>query len=68
MQPIRSYVVRIYRQEPSEATDVTGVVEDVETGLFRPFHSVVELWKAIGGSTKPPRAGRSAPRREKHAG
>lgn len=66
MQPIRSYVVRIYRQEPSGATDVTGVIEDVETGLCRPFHSVAELWNAIGGAAKRPRAGRSAPRREKH--
>ncbi|KFN44246.1 hypothetical protein [Arenimonas oryziterrae] len=46
MQPIRSYVVRIYRQDRE---GLAGVVEDVKTGQSRPFHSVTELWTAFSG-------------------
>jgi hypothetical protein len=42
--PIRSYVVRIYRQGRD---GVDGVVEDVRTGRARPFHSIAELWAAL---------------------
>ena len=44
MQPIRSYVVRIYRQGRG---GMDGVVEDVKTGKSAPFHSVAELWDAL---------------------
>jgi hypothetical protein len=40
----RSFVVRIYRQTPRSAV---GQVEDVQTGLIRPFRTVNELWRAI---------------------
>ena len=54
MTPIRSYVVRIYRQGRG---GIDGVVEDVKTGRARPFHSLVELWDALrttrrGGARK----------------
>ena len=44
MTPIRSFVVRIYRQG---RTGVAGVVEDVQSGRSRPFHSLAELWDAL---------------------
>ena len=61
MQPIRSYVVRIYRKGKR---GMDGVVEDVKSGHSLPFHSVIELWEALrarpkrGGSRKdlPPRS------------
>lgn len=44
MQLVRSYVVRVYRQD---AGQVVCVVEDVRTGLSKPFHSPSELWNAL---------------------
>lgn len=44
MQPIRSYVVRIYRQD---RRSIAGVVEDVRTGKSRFFHTLGELWTAL---------------------
>ena len=46
-EQLRSYVVRVYRHT---RTDVAGQVEDVESGLIRPFRSSEELWSAIGGT------------------
>lgn len=54
MQPIRSYVVRIYRRQ-SEHVD--GVVEDVKTGQSRPFHSSADLWQALRGPWRRAAAG-----------
>ena len=42
----RSYVIRIYRQS---ARTLVGQIEDVETGEIRPFHSIVDLWRLLGG-------------------
>lgn len=55
MQPIRSYVVRIYRQS-REGMD--GLVEDVRTGKSRPFHSVAELWEVLRAPIRRTRSGR----------
>ena len=44
---LRSYVVRVYR---NTRTDIAGQIEDVESGLIRPFRSAGELWSAIGGT------------------
>jgi hypothetical protein len=44
MEVVRSYVVRVYRQE-SDA--VTGVIESVETGEVTPFRSADELWATL---------------------
>ncbi|MFT3807025.1 hypothetical protein [Arenimonas sp.] len=56
MQPIRSFVVRVYRQGRS---GFAGTVEDVKTGQSQPFRSTVELWAAL--FARPPKA----PRRKK---
>ena len=53
MQVLRSYVVRVYRQE---ADGVAGVVESVETGDVMPFRSADELWTTL---SRPPSARRS---------
>jgi len=44
MEVLRSYVVRVYRQE---AEGVAGVVESVETGNLSPFRSSDELWATL---------------------
>ena len=44
MEVLRSYVVRVYRQE---ADGVAGVVESVETGNVSPFRSSDELWATL---------------------
>ena len=54
MQPIRSYVVRIYRRHSDH---VDGVVEDVKTGQSRPFHSPADLWQALRGPWRRASAG-----------
>ena len=48
MEVLRSYVVRIYRQESDE---ITGVIESVETGDADPFRSSHELWDVL---SRPP--------------
>jgi hypothetical protein len=58
MQPIRSFVVRIYRQDRS---GLAGTVEDVRTGRNRAFQSLAELWAALRGRGRPSDAA-SAPR------
>jgi hypothetical protein len=54
--PIRSFVVRIYRQGRD---GVDGVVEDVRTGKARPFHSIAELWAVLRSPAQ-----RGGPRRD----
>jgi hypothetical protein len=44
MEILRSYIVRVYRQE---ADTVTGVIESVEMGFTAPFRSSEELWTSI---------------------
>ena len=57
MQPIRSFVVRIYREG---WLSVAGVIEDVSTGRARPFHNVLDLWAALR-MTRRRKAARKAP-------
>lgn len=44
MDVLRSYVIRLYRQELEE---IAGMVESVETGETTPFRSPDELWSAL---------------------
>ncbi len=53
MEVLRSYVVRVYRQE---ADGVTGVIESVETGDISPFRTSDEVWTTL---CRPPVARRS---------
>jgi hypothetical protein len=50
MQPIRSFVVRIYRQD---RRGLAGTVEDVRNGRSRAFQSLAELWAALRGRGRP---------------
>ena len=52
MPEVRSYVVRVYRQDSPECA---GVVEAVATGEVRPFHSAAELWALVNPSAHPRR-------------
>lgn len=47
-----SSVVRIYR---SDAEQMVGVVEDVESGRSMPFGSMQELWDALRTSSGTPK-------------
>ena len=38
-----SFIVRVYRYIGDDPQEITGLVEDVETQMKRPFHSTVEL-------------------------
>jgi hypothetical protein len=44
MDVLRSYVIRLYRQELEE---IAGMVQSVETGETAPFRSPDELWSAL---------------------
>ena len=44
MDGVRSYVVRLYRQEPE---GIAGLVESVQTGETTAFRSPDELWSAL---------------------
>ncbi len=44
MEVLRSYVVRVYRQD---AESVDGMVESVDTGKAMPFHTARDLWVAL---------------------
>jgi hypothetical protein len=55
MEVLRSYVVRVYRQESDE---IAGVIESVETGDTTPFRSSDELWATL---SRPPSMRRSLP-------
>lgn len=55
MEVLRSYVVRVYRQE---SDGVTGVIESVDTGDVTPFRSSDELWATL---SRPPSGRRSQP-------
>jgi hypothetical protein len=58
MNPIRSFVIRVYRHT---ARDFAGVVEDVRTGQCRPFQGFAELWAALVRPASRPRKPRPAP-------
>ena len=65
MQPIRSFVVRVYRQGRS---GFAGTVEDVKTGQSQPFRSTAELWAALFvRSAEAPRRKKVAPATETSA-
>lgn len=50
MQPVRSYVIRIYRQDRRVTA---GVLEDVRTGKSRFFRSFSELWRLLSSRRSP---------------
>ena len=53
MEVLRSYVVRVYRQE-SDA--IAGVIESVETGDATAFRSCDELWATLSHPLPPRRS------------
>lgn len=50
MRPIRSFVIRIYRQGKSR---LDGVVEEVHSGRSVAFHDRDELWQALRPHRRP---------------
>jgi hypothetical protein len=52
VRDLRSYVVKVYRQQ---AGSVAGTVQDVRTGRTVPFQTMEELWQAV--RTAPPSSG-----------
>ena len=53
---MRSYVVRIYRENPEDSSRMTGIVEVVESGEKHPFQSFTELWAALSADRMAPKA------------
>ena len=45
-----SYVVRVYRADPSRLDAVAGLVEDVDAGRTTSFRSGTELLRRLGGA------------------
>jgi len=58
MNPIRSYVVRIYRQD---RRSIAGLVEDVRTGKSTFFQSFSGLWDALTTRGRPSAAADTDP-------
>jgi hypothetical protein len=58
VREIRSYLIRVYRQE---AESLAGVVEDVQSSRIVPFQSLAELCEVLTGRRRFVR--RTAPRR-----
>lgn len=52
MRDLRSYVVKVYRQQ---AGNVAGTVQEVRTGRTVPFRTMEELWRAVRSA--PPDSG-----------
>lgn len=44
MAPGPTFIVRLYRRK---ARSLTGVIEDVRSGIRIPFGSATELWSAL---------------------
>ena len=40
---MQSYIVRVYRACPEDAGLVSGIIEDIESGLKESFHNLTEL-------------------------
>ena len=64
MKPIRSFVVRIYRQD---RRSVAGLVEDVRTGKSTFFQSFAGLWDALTTRSRGPAAVPAVPPAESPA-
>jgi hypothetical protein len=45
-----SYVVRVYRADPSRLDAVAGLVEDVDAGSTTSFRNGTELLRQLGGA------------------
>ena len=54
MHPVRSFVVRIYRQD---RRGIAGQVEDVRTGKSTFFQSFGGLWAVLMGRARAPAEG-----------
>jgi hypothetical protein len=63
VRDLRSYVVKVYRQQ---AGSVAGTVQEVRTGRTVPFQTMEELWQAVrvtSPSSGPGSGGRGRARR-----
>jgi hypothetical protein len=54
VRDLRSYVVKVYRQQ---AGSVAGTVQEVRTGRTVPFQTKQELWQAVRATTPISEAG-----------
>jgi hypothetical protein len=48
-----SYVIRVYRREETDTSQMVGLVETVGNEEHKPFASVEELWKILSAQHKP---------------
>lgn len=40
---MQNYLVRVYRAHPDDEGSVSGVIEDIESGIQESFHDINEL-------------------------
>ena len=64
MRDLRSYVVKVYRQQGG---GVAGTVQEVRTGRTVPFQTMEELWQAVRSALPNAGAGPSERRRARRA-
>jgi len=48
-----SYVIRVYRREESDTSQMVGLVETVGNEEQKPFATIEELWKILSAENKP---------------
>jgi len=48
-----TYVVRVYRRDPSQPDTMVGVIEDVQAGRACSFHDSAELLRILRGEVAP---------------
>jgi len=58
LEPIHSYIIRIYRRD---AHAIAGVIEDVRSNRSAPLKSATELWQVLAGTRRLPRRPRAVP-------
>jgi len=47
---MKTYIVRVYRARPDNVDSVSGLIEDIESGDKKPFHSIGELQTLLAHS------------------
>ena len=47
---MQTYIVRVYRAHPEDEGSVSGMIEDIESGLKQSFNSLIDLQSKLAHS------------------
>ena len=47
---MQTYIVRVYRAHPEDEGSVSGMIEDIESGLKQSFNSFIDLQSKLAHS------------------